>query len=119
MDTGPGNLSGTCDQPDSAAFSVCEQILWPFRDLGVVAVKHGNTGGTDHLAFDAAGIPGFNFIQDPIAYGAQTHHTFLDVYDHLLLDDLEQAAVGVAATAWELANRDEMMPRKPKPPATN
>jgi carboxypeptidase Q len=119
VDNGTGKIRGIWDQSDSAAIPIFEQILWPFRDLGVVAVRHGDTGGTDHLAFDAAGIPGFNFIQDPIAYGAQTHHTFLDVYDHLLLDDLKQAAVVVAATAWELANRDEMMPRKPKPPATN
>jgi Zn-dependent M28 family amino/carboxypeptidase len=85
----------------------------------VVAVKHGNTGGTDHLSFDRVGIPGFNFIQDPIAYGTMTHHTFLDVYDHLELDDLQQAAVVVAATVYHLAMRDEMMPRKPATPATN
>jgi Zn-dependent M28 family amino/carboxypeptidase len=119
VDNGTGKIRGIWDQSNEAAIPIFEQILWPFRDLGVVAVKHGNTGGTDHLAFDAAGIPGFNFIQDPIAYNAQTHHTFLDVYDHLQLDDLKQAAVVVAATVWELANRDEMMPRKPKPPATN
>jgi carboxypeptidase Q len=119
VDNGTGKIRGVWDQSNEAAIPVFEQILWPFRDLGVVAVRHGNTGGTDHLAFDAAGIPGFNFIQDPIAYSTQTHHTFLDVYDHLLLDDLEQAAVVVAATVWELANRDEMMPRKPHTPATN
>jgi hypothetical protein len=119
VDNGTGKIRGIWDQSNEAAIPIFEQILWPFRDLGVVAVKHGNTGGTDHLAFDAAGIPGFNFIQDPIAYNAQTHHTFLDVYDHLQLDDLKQAAVVVAATVWELANRDAMMPRKPRPPATN
>jgi carboxypeptidase Q len=119
VDNGTGKIRGIWDQSNEAAIPIFEQILWPFRDLGVVAVKHGNTGGTDHLSFDAAGIPGFNFMQDPIAYSAQTHHTFLDVYDHLLLDDLEQAAVVVAGTVWELANRDEMMPRKPRPPATN
>jgi len=78
----------------------------------VVAVKHGNTGGTDHLAFDAVGIPGFNFIQDPIEYGTRTHHTNADTYERMLLDDLRQAAVVVAATAWHLANRDGMVPRK-------
>jgi len=119
VDNGTGKIRGIWDQSNEAAIPIFEQILWPFRDLGVVAVKHGNTGGTDHLAFDAAGIPGFNFIQDPIAYSAQSHHTFLDVYDHLQLDDLEQAAVVVAATTWALANRDEMVPRKPRPPATN
>ena len=114
VDNGTGKIRGIWDQSNEKAIPVFEQILWPFRDLGVVAVRHGNTGGTDHLSFDAAGIPGFNFIQDPIEYGSRTHHTYLDTYDHLLLDDLEQAAVVVAATAYELAMRDEMMPRKPK-----
>jgi len=119
VDNGTGKVRGIWDQSNAAAIPVFEQLLWPFRDLGVVAVKHGDTGGTDHLSFDRAGIPGFNFIQDPIAYGTMTHHTFLDVYDHLELDDLQQAAVVVAATVYHLAMRDEMMPRKPATPATN
>ena len=57
--------------------------------------------------------PGFNFIQDPIEYGTHTHHTAADTYERLMLDDLKQAAVVVAATAYHLAMRDEMMPRKP------
>ena len=113
VDNGTGRLRGIWDQSNEAAIPVFEQILWPFRDLGVVAVKHGNTGGTDHLAFDAAGIPGFNFIQDPIEYGTITHHTAADTYERLMIDDLKQAAVVVAATAYHLAMRDEMMPRKP------
>jgi hypothetical protein len=119
VDNGTGRVRGIWDQMNEKAIPVFEQILWPFRDLGVVAVKHGNTGGTDHLAFDAAGIPGFNFIQDPIEYGIRTHHTNLDTYDLLVLDDLKQAAVIVAATVYHLAMRDEMMPRKQQPPATN
>ena len=86
----------------------------PFRDLGVVSVWHRTTGGTDHLSFDRAGIPGFNSIQDPIEYGPRTHHTYLDTYDHLVLEDLMQAAVVVAAPAYHIAMRDEMMPRKPR-----
>lgn len=113
VDNGTGRLRGIWDQSNEAAIPVFEQILWPFRDLGVVAVKHGDTGGTDHLAFDAAGIPGFNFIQDPIEYGTITHHTAADTYERLMIDDLKQAAVVVAATAYHLAMRDEMMPRKP------
>ncbi len=113
VDNGTGRLRGIWDQSNAAAIPVFEQILWPFRDLGVVAVKHGNTGGTDHLAFDAAGIPGFNYMQDPIEYGTFTHHTAADTFERLMLDDLKQAAVVVAATAYHLAMRDEMMPRKP------
>ncbi len=112
VDNGTGRLRGIWDQSNEAAIPVFEQILWPFRDLGVVAVKHGNTGGTDHLAFDRVGIPGFNFIQDPIEYNTRTHHTFADRYERLVIDDLKQAAVIVAATVYQLAMRDEMMPRK-------
>jgi Iap family predicted aminopeptidase len=112
LDNGTGKIRGIWDQSNAKAIPIFEQILWPFRDLGVVAVRHGNTGSTDHVSFDAAGIPGFNFIQDPIEYGLRTHHSSNDVYDHLMLDDLKQAAVVVAATAYELANRDEMFPRK-------
>ncbi len=117
VDNGTGRIRGIWDQSNEQAIPIFEQTLWPFRDLGVVAVKHGNTGGTDHLAFDAVGIPGFNFIQDPIVYGTRTHHTAADTYERLLLDDLRQAAVVVAATAWHLANRDEMVPRKEVPEA--
>lgn len=119
VDNGTGKIRGIWDQSNDAAMPVFEELLWPFRDLGVVAVRHGNTGGTDHLSFDRVGIPGFNFIQDPIAYGTMTHHTFLDVYDHLQLDDLKQAAVVVASTVYHLAMRDEMMPRKAQVGATN
>jgi hypothetical protein len=114
VDNGTGRIRGIWDQENEAAIGVFEQILWPFTDLGVVAVKHGNTGGTDHLAFDAVGIPGFNFIQDPIEYSTRTHHTFADRYERLVIDDLKQAAVVVAATVYHLAVRDEMMPRKPR-----
>jgi carboxypeptidase Q len=119
VDNGTGRIRGIWDQSNEKAIPVFEQILWPFRDLGVVAVKHGNTGGTDHLSFDAAGIPGFNFIQDPIEYSLNTHHTTLDSYDHLVIDDLKQAAVVVAATVYALANREEMMPRKDQAAATS
>lgn len=119
VDNGTGRLRGIWDQSNEKAIPVFEQILWPFRDLGVVAVRHGNTGGTDHLAFDAAGIPGFNFIQDPIEYGINSHHTELDTFDHLVLDDLKQAAVVVAATVYALAMREEMMPRKDGRPVSN
>lgn len=119
VDNGTGKIRGIWDQSNEQAIPIFEQILWPFRDLGVVAVKHGNTGGTDHLAFDAAGIPGFNFIQDPIEYNQNIHHTNLDNYDHLQIDDLQQAAVVVAATVYALAQREEMVPRKGDRPISN
>ena len=119
FDNGTGKIRGIWDQMNQGALPIFEQILWPFRDLGVVAVRHGNTGGTDHLSFDGAGVPGFNFIQDPIEYGIRTHHTYVDTFDGLMLEDLQQAAVVVAATVYHLAMREEMVPRKDPRPATN
>lgn len=72
-----------------------------------------NTGGTDHLSFDAVGIPGFQFIQDPIEYETRTHHSNMDVYDRLQPEDLKQIAVIVASFVYETAMRDPMLPRKP------
>jgi len=72
-----------------------------------------NTGGTDHLSFDAVGIPAFQFIQDPMDYGTLTHHSNLDVYEHIRAEDMKQAAVIMACFVYNAAMRDEMMPRKP------
>ncbi len=115
FDNGTGKIRGVYTQMNDGVIPVFEQIFWPFRDLGVVSVWHRNTGGTDHLAFDGAGIPGFQFIQDPIEYSQRNHHTYLDTYDHMLIEDLMQAAVVVAATAYNLAMREEMLPRKEAP----
>lgn len=113
LDNGTGRIRGMRTQSNEAAAPVFEQILWPFKDMGVVVVQNVNAGGTDHLAFDAAGIPGFNYLQDPIEYGTRTHHTRADTFERLVIEDLQQAAVVVAWTAYHLAMRDEMMPRKP------
>ena len=115
VDNGTGKLRGIWDQMDSLAIPVFQQIFTPFQDLGLVVVRHGNTGGTDHLSFVAAGVPGFNYIQDPIEYGFRTHHSNVDTYERLQIDDLKQAATIVAWTVYQLANRDEMMPRGPVP----
>jgi Iap family predicted aminopeptidase len=119
IDNGTGRVRGIWNQSNDAVVPIFEQILSPFKDLGVVAVRHGNTGGTDHLSFDRAGVPGFNFIQDPIEYGTRTHHTEADTYERLVLDDLKQAAAVVAYTVYHLAMRDEMMPRKPAATGTH
>ena len=71
------------------------------------------TGGTDHLSFDAVGVPGFQFIQDPLEYGSRTHHSNMDVYERAQKDDLMEAAVIMASFVYNAAMRDQMMPRKP------
>ena len=115
FDNGTGRIRGIYNQENAAVTPIFEQILWPFRDLGVVGVKHGNTGGTDHLSFDRVGVPGFQFVQDPIEYSIRTHHSNIDTFERLVLDDLKQSAVVVATLAYHLAMRDEMLPRKPQP----
>ena len=83
-----------------------------FKDLEAATLSMSNTGGTDHLSFDAAGIPGFQFIQDPMDYSTRTHHSNMDNLDHLVADDLKQAATIIASFVWHTAQRDEMIPRK-------
>lgn len=117
LDNGTGKIRGIWSQSNSAVVPVFEQILSPFRDLGVLAVRDGNTGGTDHQSFDRVGVPGFNFIQDPIEYSIRTHHSNVDTYERLVIEDLKQAATVVAWTVYHIANRDEMMPRKAPRPA--
>ena len=89
----------------------------PFRDWGVGTLTMRNTGGTDHLSFDAVGIPGFQFIQDPIEYGTRTHHSNQDVYERIQDEDMKRNAVIVAAFVYQTANRDATLPRKPLPGA--
>lgn len=95
------------------AIPIFEQLLRPFRDLGVVAFRDEYDSCDDIESFDRVGVPGFEFIQDPI--DDDTYHTNIDTYDALLQDDLKQAAVVVASTVYHLAMRDEMFPRKSGP----
>ncbi|MEJ7673559.1 MAG: M20/M25/M40 family metallo-hydrolase [Chitinophagaceae bacterium] len=117
IDNGTGKIRGIYLQGNEAARSIFQQWLAPFNDLGAKTVTISNTGGTDHLAFDAVGLPGFQFIQDEIEYGTRTHHSNMDTYDHLIEDDLKQMATIVAAFVYNAAMRDQKIPRKelPKP----
>ncbi len=94
---------------------IFEAWLAPFRDMGAGTLAIRNTGGTDHQAFDAIGLPGFQFIQDPLDYMSRTHHSDMDTYDHIEPGDLMQAAAIVATFVYNTAVRDEMLPRKPLP----
>ena len=113
VDNGTGKIRGVYLQENAAVAPVFEAWMRPFKDLGMTALTMRNTGGTDHLSFDAVGIPGFQFIQDPIEYETRTHHSNMDVYDRLQPDDLKQAAVIVASFVYDAAMRDKMLPRKP------
>ena len=113
LDNGTGKVRGIYAQENAAAVPIFEAWLEPLKDLGATTVTMRNTGGTDHLSFDAVGLPGFQFVQDAVEYETRTHHTNYDVYERLQRDDLMQAVVVMATFVWETANRPEMLPRKP------
>ena len=113
VDNGTGKIRGVYMQENAAVAPIFEAWMQPFKDLGMTTLTMRNTGGTDHQSFDAVGIPGFQFIQDPIEYESRTHHSNMDVYDRLLPDDLKQATVIVASFVYNAAMRDQMLPRKP------
>ena len=115
VDNGSGKIRGVWLQGNDMARPVFEPWLAPFRDEGATTLSIRNTGGTDHESFDAVGLPGFQFIQDPLDYMSRTHHSTLDVYDHAVPADLMQAAAIVASFVYDTANRPEMLPRKPLP----
>lgn len=117
MDNGTGQYRGVYLQGNEAVAPIFRAWMAPFANLGMTHLTIRNTGGTDHLAYDAVGLPGFQFIQDPIQYGSRTHHSNLDVYDQLLAADLMKNAVITAAFVYHAANRDAPLPRKSLPRA--
>ena len=114
-DNGTGRIRGIYLQGNDMARPIFESWMEPFRDLGATSVTIRNTGGTDHQSFDAVGLPGFQFIQDPMDYTSRTHHSNMDVYDHVQAGDLMQASAIMAAFVYNTAMREEMLPRKPLP----
>jgi Zn-dependent M28 family amino/carboxypeptidase len=117
IDNGTGKIRGVYLQGNDMVRPIFEQWLSPFSDMGATALSIRNTGGTDHESFDAVGLPGFQFIQDPLDYDTRTHHSTLDVYDHLQAGDLMQASAILASFVYNAATRPEMLPRKPLPKA--
>jgi carboxypeptidase Q len=116
IDNGGGKLRGIYTQGNVAVAPIFRAWLEPFHDLGATTVTNNDTGGTDHLPFDAVGVPGFQFIQDGMDYFSLTHHTNADGYDHLSREDMMQASVVLASFLYHAAMRDEMLPREPLPP---
>ena len=112
IDNGTGKIRGIYAQGNTAAAAIFKTWFAPFNDLGAKTVTLSNTGSTDHIAFDGVGLPGFQFIQDPIEYSTRTHHSNMDVYDHLMQDDLKQIATIVATFALNAAQQTSLMPRK-------
>ena len=117
LDNGAGKIRGIYMQSNDEVKEIFDAWLAPFHDLGATTTTIRTTGSTDHISFDEVGIPGFQFIQDPLEYGTRTHHTNMDSYDRISANDLMQASVVVASFVYNTAMRDERIPRKPMPVA--
>ena len=115
LDNGSGKIRGINAEGNVAAVPIFEEWLEPFASMGASTVSIRPSGGTDHVYMQTVGIPGFQFIQDPLDYGSRLHHTSIDSYDHLRPDDLRQAAVILASFLLNAANSDEPLPRMPMP----
>lgn len=119
LDNGTGKIRGVYLQGNESVRPLFRKWLAPFCDLGATTLSISNTGGTDHLAFDGIGLPGFQFIQDEIEYSTRTHHSNQDVYDRLQADDMKQAATVMAAFVYNAAMMDAKLPRKPFTPTAS
>ncbi len=115
LDNGSGKIRGIYGEGNPALQPIFKSWLKPFHDLGAETVVLGNTGGTDHQPFQWIGLPGFQFIQDPLDYGSRLHHSQIDTLSHVYEKDLQQAAIIMASFLYHAAMRDERMPRMPLP----
>ncbi len=112
LDNGTGKIRGIYLQGNEAVRPIFRSWLAPFSDMGATTISSSNTGGTDHQSFDGVGLPGFQFIQDPLEYDTRTHHSSMDVFERIQADDAKQASIIMAAFVYQAAVRDEKLPRK-------
>ncbi|MDP3739142.1 MAG: M20/M25/M40 family metallo-hydrolase [Hyphomonadaceae bacterium] len=115
LDNGAGSIRGIHAQGNGAITPIFRQWIEPFRDLGMTHVSSRRTGSTDHVSFDNAGLPGFQFIQDTLEYEPKTHHTNMDFYEALQPEDMKRNSAILAGFAMLAANHPTMLPRQPRP----
>ncbi|QYC09768.1 M20/M25/M40 family metallo-hydrolase [Brevundimonas nasdae] len=115
LDNGSGKIRGINAEGNVAAAPIFQEWLAPFASMGATTVSLRPAGGTDHVYMQTVGIPGYQFIQDPLDYSSRLHHTSIDSYDHLKAEDLRQAAIILASFLLNAANRDAPLPRMPLP----
>jgi carboxypeptidase Q len=115
LDNGTGRIRGVWSQGNLAAMKVFEQWADPLRDLGVSIISPRSVTSTDHLSFEAVGLPGFQFVQERLEYNSRTHHSNMDVVDHVVRDEMVQVATVAAVFAYNAAMRSEKLPRKALP----
>jgi len=111
LDNGAGKIRGVYLQGDEAARPIFRGWLQPLADLGAATLTSSSTGGTDHISFNLIGLPGFQFIQDPLEYFSRTHHSNADVFDRIQADDLKQASTVMAALVYQAAMLEGRFPR--------
>jgi carboxypeptidase Q len=112
LDNGTGKIRGVYLQGNEAVRPVFREWLMPFKEMDASTLSLSNTGGTDHLSFDAIGLPGFQFIQDDIEYGTRSHHSNMDVFDRIQAGDIKQASTIMAAFLYNAAMLEQKLPRK-------
>ena len=117
IDTGSGKTRGVLSQGNDMVRAFLIGVMEPFAEHGVTTVVPRNDWGTDHMAFDAVGLPSFDLLQDQLDYWSHTHHSNVDTVDHLVPADLMTSAAFLASLVYEAATRDEMLPREPLPRA--
>lgn len=117
IDNGTGKIRGIYQQGNAGVGPIFRKWLDPFKEMGATTLTMANTGGTDHQAFDAVGLPGFQFIQDEIEYSTRTHHSNMDSFDRIQGDDMKQMSMILAAFVYQSAMMDQKLPRKPQPGA--
>lgn len=115
IDNGSGKVHGLYAEGNVAAVPVLREWLQPFASMGATSVVAAPTGGTDHVFMQAVGVPGYQFIQDPLDYNTRVHHSSADTFDHLKAQDLRQASVVLAGVLLQSANSAKVLPRMPVP----
>jgi carboxypeptidase Q len=116
-DNGSGKVRGVWMQSNLAVKPIFAQWIEPLKDLGVTILSPRSVSQTDHLSFDNAGIPAFQFVVDRLEYNSRTHHSNMDTFDRVQREDMVQQATVIAVFAYDAAMRDEKLPRKALPAA--
>jgi hypothetical protein len=115
VDNGSGRIRGISTQGNAAARAIFAEWFGQVADLSDGTISTNAKTSTDHVSFDRVGLPGFQFIQDPLDYGTRLHHTHVDSFDHAIAEDMKQAAVVLATLVYNAAMAEARLPRKPLP----
>jgi len=114
-DTGTGKTLTVGLMGNYPARETLSYVLNPLartKEIGLAEPTLREMGGTDHVPFDAEGVPGFWCVQDPVDYD-RTHHSQADTIERVRWDDLAEGAQVLAVFAYNVAQLPDLLPRKP------